>query len=281
MKKIYDFESWPKDKLVEFLMECKYPGVTYREIEDRSDYLRLKVGNEPDHIVTQASRVKSDLEITELDSLIGMCQRALADRTPEIISELKEQQMFFNRTESATNRGAYSGNIDNWTAKDQWSEDEAIALSLDKDPERVNWDSIKNYLDKSPFAQKYSSRRKQLKGGLKKSELKPPLVPTQFIQWCVEKTLDIPPELQLLLEESETKAAEKSRIESPYWLKLEGLVTTAIREYPEWREKQQRYKQKIQKTGSLISWLKNTIGANHREAEIIKKILTETFPELR
>ena len=61
-----------------------------------------------------------------------------------------------------------------------------------------------------------------------------------------------------------------------YWDKLMHLAIRVINEYPSWKNNQR----KVQKTGNLQDWLVNDCNANNREAEILKKILSEEFPEL-
>ncbi len=62
-----------------------------------------------------------------------------------------------------------------------------------------------------------------------------------------------------------------------YWMELTSLATKAINEYPSWKNNQR----KIQKTGNLQDWLVDDCKASNREAEIIKKILSDKFQELR
>ncbi len=64
---------------------------------------------------------------------------------------------------------------------------------------------------------------------------------------------------------------------SQYWNEFGRLASAALSDYPEWRANQNR----IQKTGNLQEWLTETVGANNREAEIIKKILSDFYQELR
>lgn len=66
-------------------------------------------------------------------------------------------------------------------------------------------------------------------------------------------------------------------INSQYWSQLNKLASLAINEYPKWKEKQRR----VQKSGNLQEWLTKTVQADNREAEIIKKILSDFFQELR
>ena len=64
---------------------------------------------------------------------------------------------------------------------------------------------------------------------------------------------------------------------SLYWSALNELASNAIKAYPSWKEKQR----KVQKSGNLQEWLTTVIQADNREAEIIKKILSDFFQELR
>ncbi len=66
-------------------------------------------------------------------------------------------------------------------------------------------------------------------------------------------------------------------LNSEYWGKLSGLACHAIQAYPDWKANQR----KIQKTGNLQDWLTIVIKADSREAEIIKKILSDFFQDLR
>jgi len=68
-----------------------------------------------------------------------------------------------------------------------------------------------------------------------------------------------------------------SLLNSVYWRKLGALADHAIEAYPSWKDKQRI----VQKTGNLQTWLTTVIKADNRESEIIKKILSDFFQELR
>lgn len=61
------------------------------------------------------------------------------------------------------------------------------------------------------------------------------------------------------------------------WVEFNRLVSTAVNEYPAWS----RGQRKVQKSGNLQEWLTGIIGASNREAELIKKIMSDFFQELR
>lgn len=68
--------------------------------------------------------------------------------------------------------------------------------------------------------------------------------------------------------------------ESPYFKDLINLFNKAISGFPAWKEEQKRMKKPIQKSGNLHEWLKG-LGANDREAELAKKILSDFYEELQ
>ncbi len=86
--------------------------------------------------------------------------------------------------------------------------------------------------------------------------------------------------LKLLVDKSSCanpKVENSALSGSQYWSEFDRLVNLAVSDYPAWKDKQR----KVQKSGNLQEWLTDTIGANNREAEIIKKILSDFHQELR
>lgn len=63
---------------------------------------------------------------------------------------------------------------------------------------------------------------------------------------------------------------------SPYWRRLTKLTLNAIEEYPQWKKEQKI----VHITSNLMEWLKK-LGANTREADIIKNILSDLHEELQ
>jgi len=114
------------------------------------------------------------------------------------------------------------------------------------------------------------------------------------LQKRVDKAVD---EFKILRQEKETIELERDALRamqdklppenehnddsvflnSTYWNGLSKLASQAVNDYPNWKSTQKR----IQKTGNLQDWLTNDIQADNREAEIIKKILSDFFQELR
>ena len=63
--------------------------------------------------------------------------------------------------------------------------------------------------------------------------------------------------------------------DSPYWCALQKLTTDAIEKYPAW----QKMQKSVKITANLLEWLKE-LGANSREADVVKKTLSDFYKEL-
>ena len=74
-----------------------------------------------------------------------------------------------------------------------------------------------------------------------------------------------------------TDSISNQLLDSSYWIEFNKLLHLAIKSFPEWYQRQK----KVQKTGNLHDWLVTELKADSREAEFIKKILTDIYKELR
>lgn len=64
---------------------------------------------------------------------------------------------------------------------------------------------------------------------------------------------------------------------SAYFKWFEETAKKMIKEYPGWRK---TCNTKVKKTAGIPEWLKKTFNVKDREAEILKKILSDFFPDL-
>ncbi len=90
--------------------------------------------------------------------------------------------------------------FDYWSRLPLWSNEEGIALLLGKDPEVVNWDVIRGYVNdpcySSDLCSEYNQLRKVVVRALKFKEIEAWNTPDFFVAWAVRMCLDIPEELQ-------------------------------------------------------------------------------------
>lgn len=131
------------------------------------------------------------------------------------------------------NEAAAAADLAHWRAVSAWSPDEAVALSLGKNPEVVNPDTLKPYkrvIGPSLFREEFARRLDLVERALRAGELLNPIRPTQFMEWAANHGLDTPPEFQKLDASCAEKAADEVHLNTLH--KLHSiLLAVAIRKY--------------------------------------------------
>jgi hypothetical protein len=83
-------------------------------------------------------------------------------------------------------------NISHWSRMSVWTIDQAVALSLGREPRLVNWDSIQNYVEVSAFAAAYQARRDIILSAKLAGQLYETNIPGFFIAWAARMNIDLP-----------------------------------------------------------------------------------------
>lgn len=124
---------------------------------------------------------------------------------------------FFNRTSAAADFARWS-NLPVWTAE------EAIALSLGKDPKCVNVASLTAYtcLHGSPFRDDFIARLDALERAIKAGNPRAPLTPLVFIKWAAGRHLELP---SILTDRFGSKAAYGAGNSDPSYIHSNRLHT--------------------------------------------------------
>ncbi len=172
---------------------------------------------------------------------------------------------------------------------------------------------VQPHIKHSTFAKEYARRRELAHRAKIMNLLQDPEVPSFFLAWAKRTQLEVAAELveqverggvviadwedlyhkckeqfarlerenaQLRVEAGQAKTAsdiEQSLRKSDYWRHSEQMAQQAIAQYAVWR----KTVVKVQKTSNLQEWLTKTIGADNREAEFLKKVLSDFFPQLK
>lgn len=137
--------------------------------------------------------------VTRYDEVCGAAQAVAAARKRE--RGLRADKLAFFSRANATADYAH------WCALPVWSAEEATALSLDKDPRRVNVVSLREYkcVHGSPFRDEFMARLDGVERAIKAEHLRAPLTPTAFLKWAVRRNIDVPvPLSQTLVTSSPT-----------------------------------------------------------------------------
>lgn len=244
-----------------------------------------------------------ELESMDPDALVALYKEEKnKDKEKEQIDllhhqEYEDRQHFFNQPDAAADLG-------HWSKATYWAIEEAIALALGKEPTVVNSFSLKPHINESAFAQHYFRTLDLAYRALHWQQLVNPISPAMFLEWALKNELPVSKELiklvesrggiiadfkdqydelldQNLSDSCDGKDAMDDTLcslaeQNKYWSGLEAKAKRAIREFPEWEQRQRR----VRKTGNLQSWLTDIIGVDAREAEILKKALSDQFTKL-
>jgi hypothetical protein len=85
-----------------------------------------------------------------------------------------------------------------WLQVALWSADEAVSLSLSKEPNtRFTWAFISTVIQISDFARTYEKRRRLVFRAVEAGDLLSPMRPHQFMVWAAAQNVDVPNELRL------------------------------------------------------------------------------------
>lgn len=197
--------------------------------------------------------------------------------------------------------------FEHWAKADYWTLDEAIALVFGIDPDEFGWEEVTRFSQESVGASEIVKARELARRAIDRKKISEPVTPHNFIVWAKSTEIRVPKELIRLVEarggdianckerldEAKTQITELKKqldqlkaaldnaqplMKSDYWLQLTDKALRAVKEYPAWRDGQS----KVQKTGNLKDWVIETIGAEtNREAELLLKVLTDFFQELK
>ena len=185
------------------LCQMKCPGVTWAEIQTLSflelspfqnDYKNERWAN--DDIVHKAVKYRDE----QLDKLTLMSDQEIVDSYEETHAELVgfmnisnenilNKHAFYNRPES-------KANINQWLHLAYWTIEEAVSLSLGKDPKRVNSQSLEQVVEFSSFVETHRYRLLQVTRAVQARHLKEQIDPKSFIHWATKAQIDLPDELQ-------------------------------------------------------------------------------------
>ncbi len=199
------------EHMVDFLVRRKFP-----ESLDDTDLIT----NSPWHIgpiLVEEYSGPSHPERYEQENMLKMksfsYQSELLALQPSKLNALYEKEVKKNSQEIETKGQAIDqslydhskseADIGYWSKLPSWKLDEAVALSFGKSPEIVNWSSVQENVQISPFARKYSQRRDIVLRGEQLAELSNPVGPNDFLLWAEHYEIECPQKLVELVKKRE------------------------------------------------------------------------------
>lgn len=167
------------EPLVEYLTRRKFPQVYYLASPKRvGTLLRKGSGTTAEDLARQSepmTRYRQELAGKSASELAALQADEYA----------KEERELF---------GAHA-DLDHWSKMADWTLEQALALSFERDPAIVNWASVSPHVPWSRFAQEYSRVRERANSHLRWKALFDPVPPTIFLAWAKRDGFGVSPEL--------------------------------------------------------------------------------------
>jgi hypothetical protein len=169
-----EFETWSRDTLIKELTTAMISA----NFKSQGDFLGMPITLK---IYTNKElHQKTDYELRS----IYVQYKRHDDAFCKEYEECEEKKRFFNQE-------ACEANFAYWSKQAYWSIDEAIVLALGKDPRKVQWENVKPYLSKSPFAKKFHEIRELAKRYVNCNQLFDPVLPGIFLAWAERMNISI------------------------------------------------------------------------------------------
>lgn len=163
---------------VEYLLDCRFPLGRFPN--------RLS----PEQLV-EKNVYRAELEALSVEELKARIEteQARQQQLAQAKIEREERDRFFNKVDAFAN-------FAHWGKAKHWTLDEAVALSLGRNPDLVNWETVKSYTKISPFAEEYRKRRDLAHRAVPWKDLFDPILPGLFLSWAKGLEISYPLELE-------------------------------------------------------------------------------------
>jgi hypothetical protein len=162
----------PTDLMVSYLVDQKH-GVNRPGIALSAERVARK-----DHSVARAiEKFEKELRALPAEQLKKLYDAAKQQAAAQnlVYADEKEAGRFFNKP-------AAQADFDHWSKMPYWNIDEAVALSLGKDPEKVKWKEVATLTEVSAFARNFDRRRDLARRAVNMRQLFDPTVPAIFFE---------------------------------------------------------------------------------------------------
>jgi len=170
-----EFETWDRTTLVKEIKNA----LQEIKIQSFEDFIKLK------SLSIEELNEQTDHELKRIYVEIKMSDQEFNKQYKENI----EKKRFFNKQYC-------DADFSYWAKQAYWKIDEAITLILGKDPRKVTWEKVKQYLPESPFANKFNEIRELARRYINYNQLYDSVYPGIFLAWAQRMQISIPNELQ-------------------------------------------------------------------------------------
>ena len=247
-----------------------------------------------------------DIYIDELNCMYPEALNTLYHKEKEKDRVARFEELAYQDSRRFFHQPYTDADFSHWSKTAFWTLEEAIALSFGKEPTIVNAESVAPFIEDSLLAQRFAKIADLAIRAVQWKELNKAVAPGVFLAWALKHDITVPNELVGLVQaqgnlepdweekyhrvkeehdelleklhqnESDEAPLPKLAEQSKAWHDLEQKAQLAVTTYPNWRQGQRT----VHKSKNLHDWLLKSIGADNREAEFLKKVMSDIFKEL-
>lgn len=186
----------PNENPIDYLTRRRYPAAfaEYRHSFGNAFSEDVQPGFRDDLLdeqTTEIDKFREDLKSKSPEEIANLVEAEKRAELTEIASRAlhAEQRHFFHSLRARAD-------FEHYCKCACWTLDEAIALSLGKAPEIVNWQTVSPLAQVSDFAREYAKRRDLVERAVWAKQLFDPIHPSIFLSWAIRLQLSVPDELE-------------------------------------------------------------------------------------
>jgi hypothetical protein len=179
----------PSPDPIEFLLQRRFPSYWAVKLPPSSSGRGISPDRRTE-LLSEIDSYQAELEAKSADDILELVRCEKERQKREIADRLvkEEQERFFNQPHA-------KADFEHYCKAATWTLDECVALSLGREPLKVNWSNVESLVSVSEFARLYERRRDLLRRAKLAGQLFDPVYPTIFLAWAKEKKIELPPEL--------------------------------------------------------------------------------------
>lgn len=179
----------PTERVVQYLLDRRF-GLNWQSNEINIGLSAERMGRKNPGVAAAAEKYGKQLRAMSAAELKALYDQEIAKDLAEQAakSEKEEQERFFNWPHN-------KADFEHWSKAAYWTMDEAIALTLGRAPERVNWKAVAGYVQVSAFATSYARLRDLSQRAVTMKQIADSNIPWLYLGWARRNGYEPPAEL--------------------------------------------------------------------------------------
>jgi hypothetical protein len=192
-------EKTSRDSVIDYLVELNFPTPIM-------GFDELTVVDEGQRYLAKRARYESELHELSREDLDALFEKEKAKEAAKKETERLE------RTRVLGGRSA-GADFCHWSRASYWTLDEAIALSLGKEPGEIDPNLLLDHAHSHQFAKDYVRRRDLIVRAKNIKELSDPTRPHKFVDWANRHRIELPQELVQEVRDDEPIVDWKAKLD--------------------------------------------------------------------